>query len=76
MVRLMKRYTPRVPGVLVALILMTVIVAVFSLDQKGVAVLGTLPSGLPSLTVPDIPLADYLPRRRPELFARNHHELY
>ena len=58
--RLMKRYAPRVPGALVALILMTVIVAMFSLDQKGVAVLGTLPSGLPSLTVPQVPLADYL----------------
>ena len=59
-VRLMKRYAPRVPGALVALILMTVIVAMFSLDQKGVAVLGTLPSGFPSLTVPQVPLADYL----------------
>ena len=59
-VRLMKRYAPKVPGALVALILMTVIVAMFSLDQKGVAVLGTLPPGLPSLTVPQVPLADYL----------------
>lgn len=59
-VRLMKRYTPKVPGALVALVLMTVIVAVLELDQKGVAVLGTLPSGLPSLSVPDIPVAGYL----------------
>ncbi len=59
-VRLMKRYAPKVPGALVALILMTLIVALFGLDQKGVAVLGTLPSGLPSLTVPEVPLADYL----------------
>jgi high affinity sulfate transporter 1 len=60
LVRLMKRYTPKVPGALVALILMTVAVAVLGLDQRGVAVLGTLPSGLPSLTVPEIPFADYL----------------
>lgn len=60
LVRLMKRYTPKVPGALVALILMTVVVAVLGLDQKGVAVLGTLPSGLPTLTVPEIPLADYV----------------
>ena len=59
-VRLMKRYTPRIPGALVALILMTVIVAVFGLDQKGVGVLGTLPSGLPSFAIPDVPPADYL----------------
>jgi len=59
-VRLMKRYTPRIPGALVALILMTVIVAVFGLDQKGVGVLGTLPSGLPAFAIPDVPPADYL----------------
>ena len=58
--RLMKRYAPKVPAALVALILMTVIVAVFGLDQKGVSVLGAMPSGLPSLTLPNLPLADYL----------------
>ncbi len=45
---------------MVALILMTVIVTVFGLDQKGVGVLGAMPSGLPSLTLPILPLADYL----------------
>jgi high affinity sulfate transporter 1 len=59
-VRLMKRYTPRLPGSLVALIVMTVIVAVFGLDSKGVSVLGTIPSGLPTLAVPNVPLADYV----------------
>jgi high affinity sulfate transporter 1 len=59
-VRLMKRYAPKVPGALVALTLMTVIVALFGLDQKGVSVLGEVPSGLPTFTVPDIPLAEYL----------------
>ncbi|MEN8166669.1 MAG: SulP family inorganic anion transporter [Pseudomonadota bacterium] len=58
-VRLTKKYAPKVPGALLALVLMTVIVALFGLDQKGVGVLGTLPSGLPALTVPDLPLADY-----------------
>ena len=59
-VRLMKRYTPKIPGPLVALIVMTVLVAVFGLDRKGVSVLGTIPSGLPTLTVPNVPLADYV----------------
>jgi MFS superfamily sulfate permease-like transporter len=45
---------------LIALILTTVIVAVFGWDQKGVSVLGSLPSGLPSLTLPNVPPADYL----------------
>ena len=59
-VRLMKRYTPKIPGALTALVLLTVVVAVFDLDKKGVTVLGTLPSGLPSLTIPQIPAADYM----------------
>jgi SulP family sulfate permease len=59
-VRLMKRYTPKIPGALVALTLLTIIVAVFDLAAKGVGVLGAIPSGLPALTVPAIPAADYL----------------
>ncbi len=59
-VRLMKRYTPKIPGPLVALIVMTVIVAVLGLDRKGVSVLGTIPSGLPTLTMPSVPPADYV----------------
>ena len=59
-VRLMKKYAPKAPAALIALILMTVIVAVLGLDQKGVKVLGEMPSGLPSFTLPNIPLSDYL----------------
>jgi high affinity sulfate transporter 1 len=60
-VRLMKRYAPRIPGALVALVCLTIIVAVFDLPARGVGVLGkAVPSGLPALTVPSIPLADYL----------------
>jgi MFS superfamily sulfate permease-like transporter len=42
-VRLLNKYAPKAPAALIALILMTVIVAVFGLDQKGVKVLGTMP---------------------------------
>jgi SulP family sulfate permease len=59
-VRLLKGYVPKAPAALIALILMTLIVAVFGWDQKGVGVLGTLPSGLPSLTLPNVSPADYL----------------
>ncbi len=59
-VRLMKKYAPKAPAALIALILMTVIVAVLGLDQKGVKVLGEMPSGLPSFTLPNIPLSEYL----------------
>ena len=57
-IRLLKRYAPMVPGALVALLLTTVAVAVFSLDEHGVGVLGALPSGLPSLSLPTVSLAD------------------
>jgi high affinity sulfate transporter 1 len=61
MVRLLKRHTPKLPGALIALVLITVVVAVLDLPSKGVAVLGhAVPAGLPSLTVPTVPLADYL----------------
>ena len=58
--RLMKRYLPKVPAALAALILTTVIATLFGLDQKGVGVLGSMPSGLPSLTLPNLPATDYL----------------
>ncbi|GAB4448721.1 MAG: SulP family inorganic anion transporter [Anaerolineae bacterium] len=60
LIRLMRKYTPKVPGALVALVLMTLVVALFRLDDRGVSVLGDLPSGLPSLTWPGLALADYL----------------
>jgi high affinity sulfate transporter 1 len=60
MVRLLKRYAPKVPGALVALALLTVVVAVFDLAAKGVGVLGAIPSGFPALTLPGIPAADYV----------------
>ncbi len=59
-VRLMKAHAPKAPAALIALILTTIIVAVFGLDKYGVKVLGAMPSGLPALTIPSIPLADYL----------------
>ena len=59
-VRLLKRYAPRVPGALVALGVMTSGVALFHLEAKGVSVLGVIPSGPPSLRIPLVPAADYL----------------
>ena len=49
-VRLMKRYVPKVPGALVALVLLTTLVAMLYLPAKGVAVLGnTDPLGAPGV---------------------------
>ena len=54
----LKRYK-RIPSILLAVILATVVVGLFHLDQTaGVKVLGSLPSGLPAFTIPMIALAD------------------
>ncbi|MFI5001338.1 MAG: SulP family inorganic anion transporter [Reyranellales bacterium] len=48
----MERINPRLPGALVAVALATGGVVLFSLESRGVAVLGVLPSGLPKPVVP------------------------
>jgi sulfate permease, SulP family len=57
-IRLLKRFVPQVPGALVALVVMTLLVAGFNLDQQGVSVLGQIPPGLPTLTIPQVSLGD------------------
>jgi SulP family sulfate permease len=59
-IRLFKRYAPRLPGALIALILSTAVVALFELDKLGVSVLGEVPSGLPVPTIPHISLGQWL----------------
>jgi high affinity sulfate transporter 1 len=51
---------PRVPGPLIAILLATTVVAVFSLDRNGIEVVGAIPSGLPTPGLPGIPSADLL----------------
>lgn len=46
------------PGVLIAVVGATLVVGVFGLSSQGVKVLGSLPEGLPALTIPWIGLAD------------------
>lgn len=48
----MEAIDPRLPGALIAVALATLGVVVFSLEARGVAILGVLPSGLPVLIAP------------------------
>ncbi|WP_416982514.1 SulP family inorganic anion transporter [Streptomyces sp. T028] len=49
------RWFPRVPGPLLAVVLATSAVALFDLDERyGLKVIGEIPTGLPSLSVPDL----------------------
>ena len=53
------RWQPRIPWALIAVIGAIVASAALSLSAHGVATLGTVPSGLPHLTWPSVPTADY-----------------
>lgn len=55
---LLNRFLPRIPGVLVAVVLAIAAVAVFDLAARGVKLVGTLPEGFPPLTIPTVPLTD------------------
>lgn len=57
-IMVLKRYK-RVPAILLAVIAATLVTGFFHLDQNwGVKVLGPLPQGLPSFTIPWVSLAD------------------
>ena len=51
-------FLPRVPGALIVLAVAAAVVALLKLEQRGVAVLGPIPAGLPPFRLPRIPLAD------------------
>lgn len=55
-----QRLLPRVPGVLVAVVLAILAVNLFDLTDRGVKVVGTLPEGFPPFTVPIVPFSDLL----------------
>src|SRR6516225_957813 len=56
----LKRW-PRIPGILLAVVMATVVVAVFKLPSTGVTVLGPLPRGLPSPKLPFVYIDDWTP---------------
>jgi high affinity sulfate transporter 1 len=61
LILLLKRW-PRVPGILIAVVAATVVVAAFDFAKRaGVSVLGPLPQGLPSPRVPFAHVDDLMP---------------
>ncbi len=56
-VRLVKRFLPHLPAPLLALVAAVALVEVWGLDERGVAVLGAVPAGLPSLGWTPLPAA-------------------
>ncbi|MDP3162915.1 MAG: SulP family inorganic anion transporter [Reyranella sp.] len=53
-----RRFVPRIPGQVVALVVSVGLVAWFDLERFGLAVVGKIPTGLPSLQMPALALAD------------------
>jgi high affinity sulfate transporter 1 len=61
MILVLKRW-PRIPGMLIAVVAATVVVAVFDLDARaGISVLGPLPYGLPAPRLPLMNIGDLQP---------------
>ena len=54
------RVAPKFPGALVAVLAATAAVVAFSLETRGIRVVGGIPAGLPTPSVPVIPAADLL----------------
>ncbi|MCS6879918.1 MAG: solute carrier family 23 protein [Oscillochloridaceae bacterium] len=59
-IRALQRVAPKLPGALIGLVLATILVSVLGLDQRGVSVLGAVPSGLSTFALPNVKWADYL----------------
>jgi sulfate permease, SulP family len=52
------RWVPRAPGPLIAVLVATASVGAMSLDARGIAVVGHVPSGLPTPRLPPVSLSD------------------
>ena len=58
LIMVLRWVSPRVPAALVGVVVASVVVAVFALDDHGIAVVGTIPSGLPVPRIPDVAASD------------------
>jgi high affinity sulfate transporter 1 len=57
----LQHWLPKVPAVLVMVVLSIAATSVFSLAQHGVSLVGVLPKGFPPLTIPSVHVADLAP---------------
>ncbi|MEP7193021.1 MAG: sulfate permease [Actinomycetota bacterium] len=61
LILLLQRYLPKLPSVLIAVVAAIIAATAFSLEAKGVVLVGVLPQGLPSFTIPQVGWSDLLP---------------
>ncbi len=58
LILLLQRLVPKVPAVLVAVVVSILAANAFNLADHGVSLVGPLPQGFPPLTLPRVPLSD------------------
>jgi sulfate permease, SulP family len=68
LILVLRKVAPKVPGMLIAVVLGVLIVKAFDLQDHGVAIVGSLPDGLPSFTIPHFSLND-IRELLPDAFA-------
>jgi SulP family sulfate permease len=55
-----KKYNKSLPGAIIIVIIGIVLVSIFHLDKAGVKIVGTIPGGLPKMTIPGASRADFV----------------
>jgi len=61
LILVLQRWLPKVPAVLIMVVLAIAATTVFDLADHGVSLVGVLPKGFPPLTIPSVRLADLGP---------------
>ena len=61
LILVLQRWVPKLPAVLIMVVLAIASTTVFSLADHGVSLVGVLPKGFPPLTIPHVRLADLGP---------------
>jgi high affinity sulfate transporter 1 len=61
LILVLQRWLPKLPAVLIMVVLAIISTTVFSLADHGVSLVGVLPKGFPPLTIPHVGLADLGP---------------
>src|SRR6516165_2531749 len=61
LILLLQRWLPKIPAVLIMVVLAIAATTVFSLASRGVDLVGVLPKGFPPLTIPHVKVSDLGP---------------
>jgi len=61
LILVLQRWLPKLPAVLIMVVLAIAATTVFSLEDHGVSLVGVLPKGFPPLTIPDVRVSDFGP---------------